>query len=279
MLPRTRRTRTTRSIRSTSSRPRLAGLCVAISALSGLSSTRDAAADPLPGAPALGTELELRLEQASAARGRDHEPRTRHRLDDGRARFSNRLILETSPYLLQHAHNPVNWYAWGDEAFETARRLGRPVLLSIGYSTCHWCHVMEEESFEDLEIAEYLNRNYVAIKVDREERPDIDRVYMTAVQILMRSGAGWPLTVWLTPSREAFHGATYLPPRSGVRPGRPGFLETLRALRQRFERQSIATRLPQLFSEPLADGFLAHPRLDPLLQAAQHVFGKAHRRA
>ena len=223
-----------RSIHSTSSRRALqaASLALAVGLAGG-----GAGADALPGAPARSPELEARLERSLAARGPEHVPRSRHRLADGRPRFTNRLILETSPYLIQHAHNPLDWYPWGDAAFDAARRLGRPVLLSIGYSTCHWCHVMEEESFDDLEIAEYLNRNYIAIKVDREERPDIDAVYIAAVQLLTRRGAGWPLTVWLTPSREPFHGATYLPPRSGVRPGRPGFLETLRSARQLFDEQ------------------------------------------
>src|SRR6185437_1671195 len=106
----------------------------------------------------------------------------------GEPAHTNRLIHETSPYLLQHAHNPVDWFPWGDEAFDTARRLGRPVLLSIGYSTCHWCHVMEEESFEDDEIAQLINDEYIAIKVDREERPDIDAIYMSAVQSLTGGG-------------------------------------------------------------------------------------------
>src|SRR5204862_4222227 len=127
-----------------------------------------------------------------------------------RPRFTNRLILETSPYLLQHAHNPVNWFAWGNDAFEEARRLGRPVFLSIGYSTCHWCHVMEEETFEDLEIAEVLNRLCVPVKVDREERPDVDSIYMQAVQLLTQHG-GWPMTVFLTPERKPFYGGTYFP--------------------------------------------------------------------
>jgi uncharacterized protein YyaL (SSP411 family) len=126
------------------------------------------------------------------------------------------LILESSPYLVMHAHNPVDWYPWGDEAFERARREGKPVLLSIGYSTCHWCHVMEEESFEDPEIAAQLNQKYVAIKVDREERPDLDEIYMAAVTMLT-GGGGWPMTVWLTPDRAPFFGGTYFPPRDGGR--------------------------------------------------------------
>jgi hypothetical protein len=109
---------------------------------------------------------------------------------DDSPKYTNRLILEASPYLLQHAHNPVNWYPWGEEAFALARRLDRPVLLSVGYSTCHWCHVMEEESFEDEEIAAYVNRYYVAIKVDREERPDVDETYMSAVSMMTGSGGG-----------------------------------------------------------------------------------------
>ena len=194
-----------------------------------------APADPLPGAPAFAPELRARLDAALAARGADHDVRSRHRTSDGRPRFINRLILETSPYLLQHAHNPVNWYSWGDAAFADARRLGRPVFLSIGYSTCHWCHVMEEESFDDPEIAEYLNRHYIAVKVDREERPDIDGVYMTAVRILTRGGGGWPLTVWLTPDRDPFYGATYLPPRTGARGAKTGLLELLELLARSFD--------------------------------------------
>ncbi|MCU1238259.1 MAG: hypothetical protein JWP63_6226 [Candidatus Solibacter sp.] len=133
---------------------------------------------------------------------------------------TNRLAEEKSPYLLQHAHNPVDWYAWGDEAFEKARRENKPIFLSIGYSTCHWCHVMERESFENDAIAELLNRDYVAIKVDREERPDIDRIYMTFVQSTTGSG-GWPMSVWLTPERQPFFGGTYFPPEN--RWGHPGF--------------------------------------------------------
>jgi uncharacterized protein len=142
-------------------------------------------------------------------------------------KHTNRLIDETSPYLLQHAHNPVDWRPWGDEAFAEARRLGKPVFLSIGYSTCHWCHVMEEESFEDEEIASVMNDLYVSIKVDREERPDVDAIYMTAVQALTGSG-GWPMSVWLTPDREPFFGGTYFPPRDGARGARHGFLTVLR---------------------------------------------------
>jgi uncharacterized protein YyaL (SSP411 family) len=136
----------------------------------------------------------------------------------------NRLAAEQSPYLLQHKDNPVDWFPWGEPAFEEARRADKPIFLSIGYSTCHWCHVMEHESFENPEIAELLNRHFVPIKVDREERPDVDRVYMTFVQVTTGSG-GWPMSVWLTPALEPFYGGTYFPPTS--RWGRPGFSEVL----------------------------------------------------
>ncbi len=134
---------------------------------------------------------------------------------------TNRLIHEKSPYLLQHAHNPVDWYPWGNEAFEKAKKEDKPVFLSIGYSTCHWCHVMEEESFSNSEIAGIMNKHFISIKVDREERPDIDNIYMSAV-IAMTGSGGWPLTVFLTPDKKPFYGGTYFPPddrwgRSGLR--------------------------------------------------------------
>jgi uncharacterized protein YyaL (SSP411 family) len=141
-----------------------------------------------------------------------------------RKRMSNRLAAERSPYLLQHADNPVEWYPWGEEAFDKARSLDRPIFLSIGYSTCHWCHVMAHESFESQAIADILNRDFVSIKVDREERPDVDRVYMTFVQATTGSG-GWPMSVWLTPDLKPFYGGTYFPP--DARWGRPGFPEIL----------------------------------------------------
>jgi len=173
--------------------------------------------------PALATALR----EALAAKGSGYEPRTRHRNPDGTPKYTNRLILEDSPYLLQHAHNPVDWYPWGEEAFARARREHRPILLSVGYSTCHWCHVMEEESFDDEEVAAELNRHYVAIKVDRERRPDVDAIYMAAVQMMAGNG-GWPMTVWLTPDREPFYGGTYFPARDGDRGVRFGFLTLLR---------------------------------------------------
>jgi hypothetical protein len=143
------------------------------------------------------------------------------------SRMANRLAAERSPYLLQHAENPVDWYPWADEAFEKARLEDKPIFLSIGYSTCHWCHVMEHESFESPSLAEQLNRDFVSIKVDREERPDVDRVYMTFVQATTGSG-GWPMSVWLTPALKPFYGGTYYPPSS--RWGRPGFAEVLQEI-------------------------------------------------
>jgi uncharacterized protein len=144
----------------------------------------------------------------------------------------NRLATEQSPYLLQHQDNPVDWYPWGEEAFARARAEEKPVFLSIGYSTCHWCHVMAHESFEHAAVAELLNRHFISIKVDREERPDVDRVYMTFVQATTGSG-GWPMSVWLTPALEPFYGGTYYPPTS--RWGRPGFLDVLREVARVWE--------------------------------------------
>jgi uncharacterized protein YyaL (SSP411 family) len=150
----------------------------------------------------------------------------------------NRLAAEQSPYLLQHKDNPVDWYPWGDAAFEKSRHDDKPIFLSVGYSTCHWCHVMEHESFENRDIADVLNEHFVSIKVDREERPDVDRVYMTFVQVTTGSG-GWPMSVWLTPSLEPFYGGTYFPPTS--RWGRPGFVEVLEEIARvwREEREKV----------------------------------------
>ena len=139
----------------------------------------------------------------------------------------NRLAREKSPYLLQHARNPVNWCAWGDEAFAQARAEEKPIFLSIGYSTCHWCHVMERESFEDETVAKFLNEHFVSVKVDREERPDVDKIYMTFVQATT-GGGGWPMSVFLTPDLKPFFGGTYFPPDG--RHGRPGFLQLLRQI-------------------------------------------------
>ncbi|XP_043570320.1 spermatogenesis-associated protein 20 isoform X4 [Chiloscyllium plagiosum] len=148
-------------------------------------------------------------------------------------RHTNRLIHEKSPYLLQHAHNPVDWYPWGEEAFAKAKKEDKPIFLSVGYSTCHWCHVMERESFENEEIGKIMNENFVCIKVDREERPDVDKVYMTFVQATS-GGGGWPMSVWLTPDLKPFVGGTYFPPEDGFH--RLGFKTVLNNLAEQWKR-------------------------------------------
>ncbi len=156
------------------------------------------------------------LALAAAAAGQENEPRP-----------VNRLAKETSPYLRQHQHNPVDWHPWGPEALKKAKELDRPIFLSIGYAACHWCHVMERESFEDPKIAALMNAHFVCIKVDREERPDLDEIYMMSVQAMTGQG-GWPMSVWLTPDLQPFYGGTYFPPED--RHGRPGFPRVLQAL-------------------------------------------------
>lgn len=219
------------------------GFCVAVLAILVVSvilgwvlpdrSTEQAFGTP-PGVEKFNTDLLSKFEKMRELRGKEYQPRTKHKRTDGWAKYTNRLFLESSPYLIQHAHNPVNWYPWGDEAFDTAKKKNRPVLLSIGYSTCHWCHVMEEESYEDAEIARYLNENYIVIKVDREERPDIDSIYMSAVQAITGSG-GWPLNVWLTPDKKPFYGGIYFPPRDGDRGAKVGFLTLLKKLKDVYD--------------------------------------------
>jgi len=141
----------------------------------------------------------------------------------------NRLVDETSPYLLQHAGNPVHWWAWGEEAIAEAKRSNRPILLSVGYAACHWCHVMAHESFESLEVAAVMNELFVNIKVDREERPDVDAIYMQALHLLGQQG-GWPLTMFCTPAGEPFWGGTYFP--TPARFGRPSFVDVLQGIAQ-----------------------------------------------
>ncbi|HKZ77177.1 MAG TPA: thioredoxin domain-containing protein [Pyrinomonadaceae bacterium] len=162
--------------------------------------------------------------------------------------YTNRLVNETSPYLLQHAHNPVDWYPWGEEALERARRDQKPILLSIGYSACHWCHVMAHESFENPEIAKLMNENFINIKVDREERPDLDQIYMNAVQMLTHHG-GWPMTVFLTPEGAPFYGGTYFPPED--RYNMPGFPRVLSSVAQAYSERSqdVAETAASIVSE------------------------------
>ena len=174
---------------------------------------------------------------------------------------TNRLAREKSPYLLQHAHNPVDWHPWGGEAFTQARRDHRPIFLSIGYSTCHWCHVMERESFENDEIAQFLNGHFVSIKVDREERPDVDKIYMTFVQATTGQG-GWPLNVFLTPDRKPFFGGTYFPPDN--RHGRASFLQVLRQIQQFWQERQ---------GEVVASAGEIHARLEAATAAVTPAHG------
>ena len=233
--------------------------------------------DDAPGALPVDETLKERLLTAWASRRADYVPRTQHLRPDGSPKYINRLFLESSPYLRQHAHNPLNWFPWGDEAFELARTLGRPVLLSIGYSTCHWCHVMEEESFDDEEVARYLNENYIAIKVDREVRPDLDAIYMSAVQLFLQGRGGWPMTVWLTPDRKPYSGGTYFPARDGDRGVSIGFLTLLQQLKEGYDEQpggvasvssQVAERVRAMLSPGAGDGSL--PTAAPLQAAAAY---------
>jgi uncharacterized protein YyaL (SSP411 family) len=198
------------------------------------------------------------------------------------APFTNRLASETSPYLLQHAHNPVDWYPWGPEALARARAEDRPIFLSIGYSACHWCHVMERESFEDPHIASQLNASFVPIKVDREERPDLDQIYMSAVQAMTGHG-GWPMSVFLTPDLEPFFGGTYYPPRDAR--GMPGFERVLdsvaRAWRERrpeiLETAGAMTeQLRAAGKVPRAEGDLTTVLLDNAARALARAFEPTH---
>jgi len=178
-------------------------------------------------------------------------------------KHTNRLIDESSPYLQQHAHNPVDWYPWGDEAFERAKKQDKPIFLSIGYSTCHWCHVMERESFENEQIAKIMNEHFISIKVDREQRPDVDRIYMNAVTMMTGSG-GWPLSVFLTPDGKPFYGGTYFPPKDSY--GRPGFERVLLTIADAWKnkRQELidsAGNLSELLKRPT--GPVAKRKLSP----------------
>src|SRR3984885_10323874 len=203
---------------------------------------------PFPGTRFLFIHTSIRLRQfpSFSCRPPTHAaaqtPETSLQLKRGtriESTLPNHLTAEKSPYLQQHAHNPVDWYPWGDAAFAKARAEDKPIFLSVGYSTCHWCHVMERESFESDDLAAILNRWFVPVKVDREERPDVDRVYMTFVQATTGSG-GWPMSVWMTPTLMPFYGGTYFPPES--RWGRPGFPQLLEYLARKWktERSKIA---------------------------------------
>lgn len=195
-------------------------------------------------------------------------------------RKPNRLALEKSPYLLQHAHNPVDWYPWGSEAFEKAKREDKPIFLSSGYSTCHWCHVMEKESYEDEEVAELMNEAFVSIKIDREERPDIDGIYMKVCQAMSGSG-GWPLNIIMTPDKKPFFAGTYIPKES--RYGRTGMLELIPEIRDiwkknRGKAESLAAQVVSSLSEEQEAGEelkvdVLHVAYEQLLEAFDEQHG------
>ncbi|HTJ46449.1 MAG TPA: DUF255 domain-containing protein, partial [Kofleriaceae bacterium] len=222
--------------------------------------------DPaLPGIAKIDPELTAKL--AASAKGTNGAKG---------AKYTNRLALESSPYLREHAHNPVNWYAWGDEAFARARREHKPIFLSIGYATCHWCHVMATTVFEDEEVATYLNQHFIAIKVDREERPDVDDVYMRAVQAMTGSG-GWPMTVIATPDGEPFFGGTYIP--------RERILPLLRELREAYDAhpdevaaqaREVSARIAAQASAPTAAGLPDADAIDGAVRAIGASFDAAH---
>jgi len=191
-------------------------------------------------------------------------------------RNTNRLAQETSPYLLQHAHNPVDWYPWGAEAFERSRRENKPILLSIGYSACHWCHVMERESFEDENIARVMNENFINIKVDREERPDLDQIYMTSVQMMTGQG-GWPMTVFLTPEGVPFYGGTYFPPEE--RYNMPSFHRVLTGVADAYKnRPDDVSQTAQTMLAELQKSSASHESSEPLTrELLDHAFGSIAR--
>src|SRR5581483_9153444 len=206
--------------------------------------------------------LEYRPPEAAPVHGADLELLVRATHADDHRRPVNRLAQETSPYLLQHAGNPVDWYPWGDDAFARARAEDKPILLSVGYSACHWCHVMERESFEDAATAQLMNDLFVNVKVDREERPDVDAVYMDAVVSLSGHG-GWPMTVFLTPDGEPFFGGTYYPPEP--RHGMPAFRQVLVAIAEAYrdQRDAVADQAAALV-DAIGRGAARTPSGEPL---------------
>ncbi len=190
--------------------------------------------------------------------------------------FTNRLADEKSPYLLQHAHNPVDWHPWGEEAFEQAKKEDKPIFLSIGYATCHWCHVMEHESFENEAIAKLMNEHFVCIKVDREERPDIDNIYMTVCQMMTGSG-GWPLTIFMTPDKKPFHAATYIPP--DARFGRIGMRELIPRISDAWKTQrekvlESAGQITDVLAQQNAQGSGAELSPNLLAEGYQELLGQ-----
>ncbi|MEM9046570.1 MAG: DUF255 domain-containing protein [Pseudomonadota bacterium] len=206
-------------------------------------------------------DLQARLDAAYAAKGPDYTARTHLKAPDGQAKYVNRLILEPSPYLIQHAHNPVDWHPWGEDAMQRARDEGKPIFLSVGYATCHWCHVMEEESFDDEQVAALLNAHFIPVKLDREQRPDLDQIYITATQ-LQQGHAGWPNSVWLMPDGRPFHTGTYFPKQQ--------FMGVLQAVsdawamaEQRPEIERVATQIATAIQRQQAAKLMSSPPPGP----------------
>src|SRR5262249_11420778 len=198
--------------------------------------------------------------------------------EEGTYQYTNRLIHQTSPYLLKHAHNPVDWFPWGEEALNKARIEDKPILLSVGYASCHWCSVMERESFENEETAQLMNENFVSIKVDREERPDIDNIYMTAVQA-MTGGGGWPMTVFTTSDGVPFFGGTYFPPEPRYQ--MPSFAQVLRAVADAYKNRraellesggNLLEHIRQASASRLAEGQVTSAVLDAAYATLQSQF-------
>ncbi len=197
----------------------------------------------------------------------------------------NRLAIETSLYLKQHAHNPVDWFPWGPDALARAKELNRPIFLSIGYSACHWCHVMERESFESEATAALLNAHFVSIKVDREERPDLDAIYMTALQVMNDEGGGWPLSAFLTPEGTPFYAGTYFPPDDRYAPHRPSFNKLLTAIHEAWTHrreqalevgQNVTAKLRELSAATASDNPVSAEPLFGALNVLREAFDANH---
>ncbi len=240
----------------------LAALCIVPSSLG--APTPAVPVIQLPGTTPFDAQLQERLRAASRV---GSAPGTTHFYADRSPVYVNRLVFESSPYLQQHAYNPVNWYPWGEEAFTAAQRENRPIFLSVGYSTCHWCHVMEQQCFENEALAQLLNERFIAIKVDREERPDIDTLYVEAVS-RMTGGAGWPLSVFLTPDRQPFYGGTYFPPDQ--------FRKVLTTLADAWQTKhddvlQASAQLTATLQAPAAEGVTADLSADTLRAAFENM--------
>ena len=196
--------------------------------------------------------------------------------------MSNKLKNENSPYLLQHSENPVNWYPWSEEAFRVANNNDMPIFLSIGYSTCHWCHVMEHECFEDEEVAKILNENFISIKVDREQRPDIDSIYMSVCQMMTQRG-GWPLSIFMTPDKKPFFSGTYFPKKT--KGGMVGFVELLPKIADVWKNnrddikksvESIVSTLEDVSNPKVSDNFVSPEDMNEIFESLKDFYDEKH---